>query len=631
VDTYSRLSNDTLEAISRRYQDAGQLLSDAERRILDGVTREARAAAAELPRIESSTLLEIDDTLRRIAGQSETLQGATVDAIVASGNILLEVGEAQTAAVVGAIEGASAESKASLKSALQGVTEEIARTGGEASQAARSLEQAVTGALRESSGEARRSAQETSQAVARAVDLAVAELRASDRQLTGAVGAQVSALAADQAASTAGVLGKLGEVLGSVGGLGDALADPIGALIDALQPLLSGISWWALFELLGVIGEERDRNLDTVASRVLGAIDPDSRVTLDSWREVERELPDSPVLRGLAGLAIALLAAPRVVWELTGLRAQRISQEYALQSPWALLPVPDLIDAWRRDLIELPDALLGIRRQGLSEEDAITAVALRRQTASSFQLLDWWLRGLVPEPRVREELRAQGFDTEDVERWIKGATRPPPLSDLIHMAVREVFSPDLRAALDLDASYPEVLTKHARSVGLNEEWARAYWAAHWTLPSVSQALAMRHRDVIDDRELDQLLQAQDIAPVWRERIKAIAYLPLTRVDLRRMYALGELDEEGLTRGYLDLGYSPENADRLTRFAVVERQRQRAELGGTFRGLTPAQLREAVHDRLVERSEVLQELVDRGYDPRAAEIFLQLTSQGTPPG
>ena len=52
---------------------------------------------------------------------------------------------------------------------------------------------------------------------------------------------------------------------------------------------------------------------------------------------------------------------------------------------------------------------------------------------------------------------------------------------------------------------------------------------------------MLHRGVIDTAELDMLLRAQDVMPFWRDRLTAIAYRPLTRVDVRRMYKQGVLN------------------------------------------------------------------------------------------
>ncbi|GAI76950.1 unnamed protein product, partial [marine sediment metagenome] len=50
---------------------------------------------------------------------------------------------------------------------------------------------------------------------------------------------------------------------------------------------------------------------------------------------------------------------------------------------------------------------------------------------------------------------------------------------------------------------------------------------------------------------------------------AIAYRTLTRVDIRRMYKQGVLDEREVFESYQDHGYSDENAERMAEFTVKQ--------------------------------------------------------------
>jgi len=78
---------------------------------------------------------------------------------------------------------------------------------------------------------------------------------------------------------------------------------------------------------------------------------------------------------------------------------------------------------------------------------------------------------------------------------------------------------------------------------------------------------MLHRGVIDKDELKLLLRALDVMPFWREKLVQISYNPLTRVDVRRMFSIGILDETQVKRAYLDLGYSDEKAEWLKQFTI----------------------------------------------------------------
>lgn len=143
----------------------------------------------------------------------------------------------------------------------------------------------------------------------------------------------------------------------------------------------------------------------------------------------------------------------------------------------------------------------------------------------------------------------------------------PPIADLVTMAVREAFTPSIAERFGQYEDFPPEFEKWAMAKGVSSEWAKRYWASHWALPSASQGFAMLHRGIIDDTELRMLLRALDVMPFWRDKLIKVAYRPLTRVDVRRMYKEGILDEAGVYRAYLDHGYSEKNAKAMTDFTV----------------------------------------------------------------
>jgi len=143
----------------------------------------------------------------------------------------------------------------------------------------------------------------------------------------------------------------------------------------------------------------------------------------------------------------------------------------------------------------------------------------------------------------------------------------PPVADIITMAVREAFSPEIAARFGQYQDFPPDFELWAGKKGLSKEWAERYWAAHWNLPSPQQGFEMLHRGVIDQPELDILLRALDVMPYWRDRLTRIAYRPLTRVDVRRMYKQGVLDEGEVYESYLEQGYDDKNAKRMAEFTV----------------------------------------------------------------
>ncbi len=191
----------------------------------------------------------------------------------------------------------------------------------------------------------------------------------------------------------------------------------------------------------------------------------------------------------------------------------------------------------------------------------------------------------------------------------------PPVQDLITMAVREAFSPEVAARFGQYEDFPRDFARYAEQQGLSQEWAERYWAAHWNLPSPQQGFAMLHRGVIDSNDLRTLLRAQDVMPFWRDKLIEIAYRPLTRVDVRRMYKEGVLDEQEVFQSYLDQGYADNNAERMTEFTVKQTLTQLSKFstGDVIRAFT---------QRMISRGEAASLIRELGVRSNDVEFILR---------
>ncbi|MBA7635994.1 hypothetical protein ES703_43607 [subsurface metagenome] len=166
-----------------------------------------------------------------------------------------------------------------------------------------------------------------------------------------------------------------------------------------------------------------------------------------------------------------------------------------------------------------------------------------------------------------ERLRKIGIHPDYNQLYQELAYQIPPVADIITMAVREAFTPAIAEKFGQYEDYPPDLETWAAKKGLSKEWSQRYWAAHWNLPSPLQGFEMLHRGVINEGELNMLLRALDVMPFWRDKLTAIAYRRLTRVDIRRMYKQGVLDESEVYESYLEHGYNPVNAERMSEFTI----------------------------------------------------------------
>lgn len=214
---------------------------------------------------------------------------------------------------------------------------------------------------------------------------------------------------------------------------------------------------------------------------------------------------------------------------------------------------------------------------------------------ASIDLVAYHLRQENQLSELEADLRKIGIHPDYFKVYKKLADRLPPISDIITMAVRETFTPSIAARFGQYEDFPADFEKYAQQQGLSKEWAERYWAAHWGLPSPQQGFEMLHRGVIDKNDLQLLMKAQDIMPFWRGKMTAIAFRPLTRVDVRRMYKEGILDESGVYKAYLDAGYDEDNAENMTEFtlAFVLSQQSKFKTGDVIKAYTT---------RMIDRSE-----------------------------
>jgi len=265
---------------------------------------------------------------------------------------------------------------------------------------------------------------------------------------------------------------------------------------------------------------------------------------------------------------------------------------------------PDLIEEVKAELTkygytdELIDVLIASATEKLSPDEARAA----------------FLRGNITEIIHDEVLKSHRLSDAAIEQRKLLYELIPPVQDLIVMAVREVFSPEIAERFGQFEDFPAEFEEVAAKIGLTSEWAKNYWAAHWSLPSVTQAFEMYHRAVISREDLEYLLRALDIMPYWRDRILAISHNPYTRVDVRRMYGLGILDEDQVLRSYLDLGYDDEKAARMTEFTI-------AYTADTDRELTKTDITTLYKRSGITYEVALNMLQEIGYSEESAELVL----------
>lgn len=251
------------------------------------------------------------------------------------------------------------------------------------------------------------------------------------------------------------------------------------------------------------------------------------------------------VLRALAGEApgLAQLVQLRNRGLITDARFERGLAQLGVREEWrdevralrfGTLDAGTLAQLAARGQLELDTA------RGLAEDAGTNASVFARMVAAASdaptvgQVLELGNREGSTDAEVAADLEATGL--RSVWRGRVAALRHylTPPSDLIRQAVREAFDPAQRGALSLDAEFPEEFAVRARRLGIDRETATDYWAAHWDLPSYTQATEMLFRGEISEAQFERLLRALDYAPTWRGPLKAIARRIPTMSDFQRL-------------------------------------------------------------------------------------------------
>jgi hypothetical protein len=286
-----------------------------------------------------------------------------------------------------------------------------------------------------------------------------------------------------------------------------------------------------------------------------------------------------------------------------------------------LISAPQAAQAVAQQLRDYPAMEQIARRNGYNADQFRVLADLAFQFPPASMVTGAALRGAIDGGTEDVLLNRLGYNAESRAVVKAMALQLPGVQDTIRMAVREVFEPAARQALTLDADYPPVLTEHARRIGLAEESARNYWASHWELPSPNQVFEMLHRGLITLPEVDAYLKAADFAPVWRTRLREIAYSVFTRVDIRRIHDLRGKDHGWLVDQHKRLGYNDADSEELAAFVELlnddERTAKRKELTGPLVG----RIITNVVNGTLDDAQATTFFDKLGYRPEAIETFL----------
>ncbi len=332
-----------------------------------------------------------------------------------------------------------------------------------------------------------------------------------------------------------------------------------------------------------------------------------------------------------------------------------------------IFSVPDGLELLRRFPDDAETVIADLGRQGWSDDRIEQLTRLRFQLTPVADTLEAWRRGFVDDDGLTQKLTSLGWADDDQALLRKLTFRIPPIQDMILFAIRGVFDVEESRAFGEFEGLPgeleqqfiqnlgieggdfsrqvQVFADEAKKLGLSPEWVAAYWTSHWRLPSLQTAYEMFHRlqpDILaaeSDRvssdgftvaelsfekpELDRLVRAQDFSSFWRPKLSAIAFNPLTRVDIRRIAKLLGKDKDWMIIQYRKVGFSPFDANLMADFTIAFNAEPDQDQTRELRDLTKTVILDFVENDLFTPEEGVTNLQEIGYDDFAAEALVNL--------
>lgn len=315
--------------------------------------------------------------------------------------------------------------------------------------------------------------------------------------------------------------------------------------------------------------EEYDRGFYAALSDLMD-LSQDPSADVESFKAHLNEAltaqgPAASLFRGLLLAATAMQGMVGVYAPLATVMAYKGAKIFkpARPSPADLWPMQ------RRGIITPEQVMAWARDTGLHDEMIAGYKALTQVWLPPADLDVLYLRGVIGRDEWVSKQEALGVGLPEILQREEMLKVIPGIGDLIAMGVREAWRDDVAAKYGYDEDYPGELTEWAAKQGLSADWCKRYWRAHWVLPGPSIAREMLWRTSMTEGDYGTLLHIADYPKTFRDWMTEVAFTPWTRVDIRRMYDLGIIeDRAGLEWAYEQIGYTGKQLDGIVDFTIA---------------------------------------------------------------
>ncbi len=333
-----------------------------------------------------------------------------------------------------------------------------------------------------------------------------------------------------------------------------------------------------------------------------------------------------PILLGIAMMGLGLVLGMFAPLQRIGMYKVDSKVKSFRPSP------PELYSMLRRMGQDINGMIPALDDIGVLPEFREGYKALTKQLLTAYEYIAAYRRGKQDISELTRHLKAVGYEDREIDLLLKISEVIPSSADLIRMAVREAFSPDVVKRFQYDEAFPTEVLQYTRQLGLPDEWVLRQWYAHWELPSPQMGYEMLHRLrpgrsklTFTDGDLDLLLRTADFAPYFRDRMKAISFNPITRVDVRRMYKLGIFDAEEVKQRYMDIGYTEEDAGKLADFTVKYESDDGSSNLDKYANLSLTTLKSLFLKDVIDEGEFTERLKKLKYGEEEIKLIIELAN------
>jgi len=259
----------------------------------------------------------------------------------------------------------------------------------------------------------------------------------------------------------------------------------------------------------------------------------------------------------------------------------------------------------------LAQALLGATILGGSASIAAEAASMGQIEAVTSIFM--FLMGITGADDLGKTLALLPYESsifKPAAQYYNSINRPeiPGTGDLIRFLVREAISQE---------RFNELMARQ----GYSDELAANYWTAHWREIGENRINEAYHRGIIDKDERDKYLIILDYRPDARpgfatsdrDIIGSLSKRLIPRVDIRRAWEYGLIDDADLLQRYVLLGYE-EDAGMM---AQIQRE---AALAGEKSAVARAAGR-AYRDGVIPEDRFLEVLAELGFPNQVQELWV----------